>query len=191
MHPSSFIAGASCLVSLVQAARYNLQDDYTNGNFFDKFDFFTGPDPTEGYTDYLTYSNATDCGLIKSTNPPSWGVDDNNALQPSNLAGRPSVRMTSKKLYNHGLFVIDLQHMPDSVCGTWPAFWTFGQTAAWPTSGEIDIIEYVNKQPNDLMTLHTNAGCSITGDPNLQSGYLTTTGACDVSHTAATRRTSC
>lgn len=32
----------------------------------------------------------------------------------------------------------------------------------WPTNGEIDIIEGVNSQTSNDMTLHTDAGCSIT-----------------------------
>lgn len=35
--------------------------------------------------------------------------------------GRPSVRLFSDKLYNHGLVVADIAHMPGSVCGTWNA----------------------------------------------------------------------
>jgi hypothetical protein len=45
-----------------------------------------------------------------------WGVDTVNKDQ----AGRASVRLTSKKVYNHGLIVIDVEHMPVG-CGTWPA----------------------------------------------------------------------
>lgn len=175
---SSFLLGCGLVVGLVQATSYQLEDDYTD-NFFNMFDFFTGPDPTLGYTDYLTYDNATECGLIKSTNPPSWGVDDNNVLDSSNTAGRPSIRLTSQKQYNHGLFVLDLAHMPNSACGVWPAWWTFGQTATWPTSGEIDIIEFVNTHNTDLMTLHTSDGCSITGDQSLMTGGLESN-VCDV-----------
>jgi hypothetical protein len=29
--------------------------------------------------------------------------------------------VSSKKTYNHGLFVLDLTHMPGEICGTWPA----------------------------------------------------------------------
>lgn len=42
-----------------------------------------------------------------------------------------------------GISVIDLEHMP-SGCGTWPAFWSVGPN--WPSAGEIDIIEGVNRQ---------------------------------------------
>jgi len=169
-----------CLVvALVQATGYKLQDDYTE-NFFDKFNFFTEPDPTSGWVDYVDFQNASDCGLIQSTNPPKWGVDDTTVLSPGYLPGRPSIRLTSKNLYNHGLFILDLAHMPDSTCGVWPAFWTFSQTATWPVGGEVDIIEFVNTQRHNLMTLHTADGCSVTGDLSLMSGALSTSAICDV-----------
>jgi hypothetical protein len=38
-------------------------------------------------------------------------------------AGRASVRLTSKKSYNHGLVMLDLAHMPGGTCGTWPALY--------------------------------------------------------------------
>lgn len=50
--------------------------------------------------------------------------------------------------------------MPGGQCGSWPAFWTFGSD--WPRDGEIDIIEGVNSQTANDMTLHTGAGCVIS-----------------------------
>ncbi len=43
--------------------------------------------------------------------------------------------------------------------GLWPAFWMLGSNiteVGWPKSGEIDILEYVGKEPNTIYTsLHT------------------------------------
>jgi hypothetical protein len=50
--------------------------------------------------------------------------------------------------------------MPGGICGVWPAFWTFGPN--WPSSGEIYIIEGVNAQTTDAITLHTASGCSVS-----------------------------
>ncbi|KAL9623995.1 MAG: hypothetical protein Q9160_001748 [Pyrenula sp. 1 TL-2023] len=47
---------------------------------------------------------------------------------------------------------------------------------SWPTNGEIDIIEGVNRQSQNDMTLHSSSGCSIT---NSGSGTLVTPN-CDV-----------
>jgi hypothetical protein len=101
------------------------------------------------------------------------GVDH---LNVATGLGRSSVRVTSVKSYNHGLIILDLAHMPGGVCGTWPAFWMVGPN--WPNNGEVDIIEGVNSQESNSMTLHTDAGCSITNNKEY-TGTMTTTN-CDV-----------
>jgi len=74
----------------------------------------------------------------------------------------------NRKIYNSGLFIIDLTHMPTG-CGTWPAFWTYGPN--WPVGGEIDIIEGVNVQTTDATTLHTMPTCDMSGvDPKSFTG---------------------
>lgn len=118
-----------CLASLVNPciAGYALEDDYNPSNFFDKFSFFTAGDPTNGFVTYTDQSTAQDAGLVSVSSDSVYvGVDHEN-ITPG---GRPSVRLTSNADYNHGLFILDLAHMPYG-CGTWPAFWMFGP--AWPT----------------------------------------------------------
>ena len=44
------------------------------------------------------------------------------------------MRLESKTLFNGGVFLADVAHMPTG-CGTWPAWWTYGPN--WPTNGEI------------------------------------------------------
>jgi len=46
-------------------------------------------------------------------------------------------------------------------CGTWPAFWSLGPD--WPSNGEIDIIEGVNINTKNLMSLHTSNNCTTAG----------------------------
>ena len=70
------------------------------------------------------------------------------------------------------LFIADIAHMPGSDCGVWPAFWTFGPN--WPASGEIDIIEGVNAQTTDSITLHTSSGCTMQSTGSLSSSVLST-----------------
>ena len=132
-----------------------------------------------GYS-YVDEDTANSTGLIKFSDDGSViiGVDSThtyNASEPYvgiNGVGRPSVRITSTKKYNHGLFIADISHMPGGVCGTWPAFWTLGD-GVWPYHGEIDILEGANDQTTDLSSLHTAGTCSIAGD--LETGILQAT----------------
>ncbi|KIW51302.1 hypothetical protein PV05_10039 [Exophiala xenobiotica] len=166
LHTLLFALGG--LVSLCTAG-YVLEDDYTEDQFFSMFDFFTDADPTNGYVTYVDQTTAQSSGLISTTNGSIYmGVDHTNVATG---LGRNSVRLTSTKTYTHGLIILDLNHMPGGVCGTWPAFWTVG--ANWPNAGEIDIIEGVNSQVGNSMALHTASGCSITNN-GLFSGSIST-----------------
>ncbi len=49
--------------------------------------------------------------------------------------------------------------VPDGQGGLWPAFWMLGtgfdEGVAWPHSGEIDIMEYISRRPNEVFgTIH-------------------------------------
>jgi hypothetical protein len=91
-------------------------------------------------------------------------VDSSNVIADG-ARGRKSVRIESKMRFTHGLLVVDVSHMPGGQCGTWPAFWTYGDN--WPQNGEIDIIEGVNSNTNNLMAAHTSPGCTINGQNQL------------------------
>lgn len=98
-------------------AGYSLVDDYSASNFFSMFDFHTGPDPTNGFVNYVDQGTAQSQGLINTDGSVYIGVDSTNIAS----GGRNSVRLSSKKSYNHMLVVIDLGHMPGGQCGAWPA----------------------------------------------------------------------
>ena len=58
--------------------------------------------------------------------------------------------------------------------GVWPAIWTLGANRSemrWPKCGEIDIMEYVGKQP-DLV--HANAHYAVKGKHQSDSGKIKT-----------------
>ncbi|TGO50203.1 hypothetical protein BOTNAR_0402g00010 [Botryotinia narcissicola] len=146
--------------------KYTLVDDYAGTNFFDMFDFYTGADPTTGFVSYTSKEVAGNANselgvaLTKVENGQAYmGVDYVNVV----TTGRPSVRIQSKETYTHGLIIADLAHMPASICGTWPAFWTVN-TTNYPRYGEIDILENINEKTVSLQTLHTEEGCYFSGN---------------------------
>ncbi|OAX39615.1 glycoside hydrolase family 16 protein [Rhizopogon vinicolor AM-OR11-026] len=140
---------------------YSVQDFYQGEDFFNDWDFFTGSDPTGGNVAYQSQSDAQSKGLAyvdDCDNSTVLAVDSTSTVPAG--GNRDSVRITSQKSYNGGLFVIDASSMPVG-CSTWPSFWTVGPN--WPLAGEIDIIEGVNDQVTNQMTLHsgTNQTCNI------------------------------
>lgn len=120
--PVLFKMHLSTLTVLVAAtakdvlAGYVLADDYMATDFFDQFSFWDTSDPTNGFVAYQSQDSAQSMGLINGTTGNIYmGVDSTNVTPD----GRPSVRITSTKSYNYGLFVVDLEHMPGGICGTW------------------------------------------------------------------------
>lgn len=65
--------------------------------------------------------------------------------------------------------------------GIWPAFWLLGSNideVGWPLSGEIDVLEYVGRAPEEIFTtLHTQdkngdfANSKTTRIPNIEKGF--------------------
>jgi hypothetical protein len=156
-----------CLAGIANSA-YTLKDNYDHTNFFQDFNFFTGADPTSGFVKFASASAANSSGLAGYSNNAVYMGVDHTTVNPN--GGRAAVRVSSNKAYTKGLFIADIAHMPDSTCGVWPAFWTFGPN--WPASGEIDIIEGVNDQATDSVTLHTSSGCTMQSTGALSSSKL-------------------
>lgn len=141
-----------------RSSGYVLEAEHTGASFFDGFDFEDIADPTHGTVDYVDESTARGLGLVSVDAKGHARIAVENETVATN--GRKSVRLRSKKSYEQGLFVIDVDHLPEGN-GVWPAFWTVG--AKWPAGGEIDIIEGVSNQPTNASTLHTKASCSMAG----------------------------
>jgi beta-glucanase (GH16 family) len=92
-----------------------------------------------------------------------------------------STRITtkSKKEFKYGRFETRAK-LPTGY-GIWPAFWMLGSNISevgWPKSGEIDILEYIGREPHMVFTtLHTqdSHGNSIntkkTKFPNIEKGF--------------------
>jgi hypothetical protein len=78
--------------------------------------------------------------MIKtSPTQATFGPDHAEFLNGSATFGRLSLRLTSLKAWTHGLFILDLEHMPTNECGVWPSFWTTnagpGPKNVWPSDG--------------------------------------------------------
>ncbi|KAI1341604.1 glycoside hydrolase family 16 protein [Xylariaceae sp. FL0016] len=153
------VGGLLSLVATAHAA-YAIQETYDQTNFFEGFEFYSGPDPTNGFVQYSNAVNANSTSLAGYANNAVYLGVDHETMNPT--GGRSSVRVNSKNSYTKGLFIADIAHQPAPKCGQWPAFWTFGPN--WPSSGEIDIIEGVNMASNTTYTLHTSAGCQFSQD---------------------------
>ncbi|KAH0372864.1 glycoside hydrolase family 16 protein, partial [Aureobasidium melanogenum] len=159
--PSGLLLALLPLTASAVSYNYSLQDTYAGSNFYDGFNFFTDPDPTHGFVQYVDQATAVSSGILGygTGNTAKWGVDDTNVLY-ANSTGRQSVRLEGKVNYNHGLFLADIKHMPGSICGVWPAFWTLGDST-WPAHGELDIIEGVNMGSTNQIAAHTAPNCTM------------------------------
>lgn len=158
---------------------YQLAEKWHGKSFMENMEFFTAADPTNGYVTYVDQEHAEDAGLFKIQSDGSiyMGVDHTSTLDP-NGAGRDSVRVESKKFYKQGLYIVDVAHMPGTICGTWPAFWSVGPR--WPQDGEIDIIEGVNMHSGNEIVLHTSGSCSLSPEQDM-SGKMSSSECGDAS----------
>ncbi|KAF1946651.1 hypothetical protein EJ02DRAFT_440928 [Clathrospora elynae] len=137
------------------STQYTLTDDLSYKNFFSAFDFFDGPDPTQGFVQYQNQTSAVDknlVGYLEDTQSVFMGVD----YTTKDPAGRASVRLESKKSWNQGLYL--------------PANWLLSSSAAWPQGSEIDFLEGVNDYDSNTVTLHTTKGCMVDNSTSSSSG---------------------
>lgn len=158
-HPSTSSSSSSS--SSGHVSDTNGSGDYTRvdsnrGNQFwskNSWDFWSQADPTHGQVAYQSEQNAKSQGLIGMKDGAAFLRMSNKDIWDTN---RPSVRFQSKKAYDSGLVIFDVQKMPVG-CGTWPALWTT-KGDSWPHGGEIDVMEGVGytaggKNENQ-MTVH-------------------------------------
>ncbi|KAI6212118.1 Beta 1,3(4)-glucanase [Aphelenchoides besseyi] len=103
-------------------------------------------------------------GMIRERNNQLYIGVEHQLQVYAGARGRNSIRIVSKKSYNKGLFILDLEHLPAGQCGSWGAFWMVG--ADWPNNGELDIIEGVNTATVNGVAMHTNEGCQIRNSTN-------------------------
>jgi len=149
--------------------KYTLKDFYQGNSFLSDWEFYTEPDPTNGYVNFQSREDAIQNNLAVVNNGKAiFSVDDITELPPGGM--RNSIRITSPNTYSGGVFIADFEAMPYG-CGVWPAFWSVGPN--WPAGGEIDVVEGVNNQLNNQVTLHSGPDCSMPSTINkLASGNL-------------------
>ncbi|KAG8766517.1 hypothetical protein FRC15_006262 [Serendipita sp. 397] len=146
---------------------YTLVDSYEGTTFFDQWDFFDTTDPTNGMITYVSAADAMGAGLayVRDDGVAVMTVDTTTTLASGDY--RKSVRITSKKAYNKGLFVFDILKGPYG-CSVWPAAWLVGPS--WPAGGEIDVVEGVHENIYNQMTVHSSAGCTLDASKALTAG---------------------
>jgi hypothetical protein len=153
-------------------------------------------DYTNGFVNYLTESVAFSTSLATTENGKVRLAVDNTTVLDQNLPvdgrnyGRDSVQVESRFTFDKGLLILDFTHMPPAVCGVWSAFWTINNVSSSPKTycastvltqrkdadgsssantplyAEIDVIEGVNNQPRNVVSLHTDRRetCSFNGN---------------------------
>ncbi|KAL3426437.1 Endo-1,3(4)-beta-glucanase-like protein 1 [Phlyctema vagabunda] len=147
--------------------QYSLVHEYSGSSFLDNFDFVTThpfPFPLPSYLSRqeceeldIAFTSSTDASTILS-------IDQTNNVDVDG-PGRGSIRIESRDSFTLGLVVSDIMDMPGGICGVWAGHKSFG-------TGTINIVEGVNTQSNNLMSLHTADTCTIDQSPSSSSGTL-------------------
>lgn len=176
---ASVLSGCSRVYGQPQASTYSLVRNYSGQTFFDSFDFYSKPDPANSFVQYVDMHTANDsafAGFVDYVHTDDLnqtrsidklvylGVD----FKTNSTSGRQSVRMEASETFNRSLIVADIYHMPGG-CGVWPAFWLLGTGLPWPQAGEIDVLEGINDQALNRMSLHTDKQLVLDNNthPNL------------------------
>lgn len=154
----------------VQNDQFALDVFYEKEDFFNKWDFFSNDDPTHGLVNYLNKQDATSKKLAYVQDDGTTVLAVDNTTRLNSGEKRNSVRISSQKKFDGGLFIADFWAMPHG-CSVWPAYWTVGDN--WPNNGEIDILEGVNESRHNQITLHTKEGCTASAKARITGVQLT------------------
>ncbi|KAF9562372.1 glycoside hydrolase family 16 protein, partial [Agrocybe pediades] len=147
------------LVPSSLGAQYLLKENIIGSGFYDHFDWEAVDDPSHGRVTYVDMQTSIDQNLTYGHhNTFILRTDFQSVLQPDG-PGRNSVRIRSKNTYTTHVAIFEMRHMPQG-CGTWPAIRETKESDK-PAGGLVDILEGVNDQAPDTVTLHTIEGCTM------------------------------
>ncbi|TLS29389.1 hypothetical protein PpBr36_01952 [Pyricularia pennisetigena] len=158
----------ACASTAAAAQAYQIEETYDTSNVNSKWNFFeskfgTGNirdiDPTEGFVNYRTYNDAKALGVLSEESGSIMMKPNFPTGITAQGKGPDSVRLESKARYQQGLFIADFSRFPKPVCGSWPAFWMFGNS--WPEEGELDIYEGWNVQTANGIAMHTDRATKV------------------------------
>ncbi|CAK7224917.1 hypothetical protein SEUCBS140593_005726 [Sporothrix eucalyptigena] len=198
-HRVSFVPSSSAYQYFL--TQNYLPHNLTNGFVFKTAADYPGTgDPTHGFVDYVDFATATANGLAQLVKGDAaqgapfsaqnrrheqlyLGVDHTTVLNLTSSAnttgpfgvsvsgagGRRSLRLESRATFSRGLLVADLAHMPGNQCGVWPALWAYNFHE--DPAGEIDILEGINHQATNMVSLHTGNDCVFTGSSEEKGLY--------------------
>jgi beta-glucanase (GH16 family) len=97
-----------------------------------------------------------------------------------------SARLISQHKVEFGYGRVEARLKVPAGAGLWPAFWSLGSTigaVGWPQTGEIDVMEFVGREPNEIFgTIH---GPGYSGGASFGGTYDFGTGAFNAFHTVA------
>lgn len=69
-----------------------------------------------------------------------------------------SINTSGKKLWKFGHF--EVRARIDTAMGAWPAIWLLGENYEWPSSGEIDMLEFY--RPDNVPSILANVACGTS-----------------------------
>ncbi len=160
--------------------KYSHVDSFNNWNFYNGWDV-----NNTGTVEFQTQDASQQLGLTSLNSAGNTIIKVDNTTSGVGNASflRPSVKiLTDYTISSGNLLLFDAVHMPFG-CSVWPAFWSQGP--AWPDDGEIDIMEGVNLQVKNDISLHT-----LDAARTPPQAYNPSRPGISFLRTASTRRTS-
>jgi beta-glucanase (GH16 family) len=81
-----------------------------------------------------------------------------------------SMTTMGKQSFEYGRF--EMCGKIDTTLGSWPAFWILGDSRSWPSSGEVDIMEYYTNYINANVCKPSGTNCNWAGSVRQSLGSL-------------------